>query len=408
MSPVSAVIAFLSLCALTGCVSYSFKEVDTTTPIQARHDIPEHELLDVGIVVFDPGIPADEKQREEEGVYPQVRKAESRYIPFTLKETLQNTAQWGAVRVIPTGTNSVDVQVRGKIIHSDGETLTLDIEAKDASGREWLKKRYTYSTSEYAYSEDLPVKDMDPFQDIYDTIANDLLAARNRLSSNDIQDIRIISELKFAGDLSPYAFKESLSRNDEGDYEIQRLPARGDPMLTRVRGIRQREYMFIDTLDAYYANFYRGMQGPYKDWREASYDETVALQEIKGSALKRMLLGAASVIGGFALAAGSESAASSAVGNIAVLGGAAALATGVDKYSQSQIHADALEELGASFEAEAKPRVVELEDKTVTLTGSLEAQFKEWRRMLKEIYETETGFSLGNRAHGEPQQTRNL
>jgi hypothetical protein len=166
--------------------------------------------------------------------------------------------------------------------------------------------------------------------------------------------------------------------------------------------------MFIDTLDAYYANFYRGMQGPYKDWREASYDETVALQEIKGSALKRMLLGAASVIGGFALAAGSESAASSAVGNIAVLGGAAALASGVDKYSQSQIHADALEELGASFEAEAKPRVVELEDKTVTLTGSLEAQFKEWRRMLKEIYETETGFSLGNGAHGEPQQTRNL
>lgn len=179
-------------------------------------------------------------------------------------------------------------------------------------------------------------------------------------------------------------------------------------MLKRVRAIRQREYLFIDTLDAHYAGFYRGMQGPYQDWRELSYDETVALKEIKGSALKRMLIGAASVIGGIGLAAGGESGASGTVGNIMVLGGAAVLASGVDKYSQSQIHADALEELGASFEAEAKPRVVELENKTVTLTGSVEAQFKKWRRLLKKIYATETGFAIGHDARGGPRQTQDL
>jgi hypothetical protein len=391
MTKLSSAVTLLLVGALTACATQTVRQVDATGPIQAQHDIPERELLDVGIVVFDPGVARDEELQE--GVYPEVRKAESRYIPFTLKETLQNTGHWGAVRVIPTGTSSVDLLVRGEIIDSDGETLTIEVEAEDASGREWLTKHYTQRASKYSYSEDMPVQNMDPFQDIYDTIANDLLAAKQRLSSEDIQAIRNISELKFAGDLSPYAFDEYLSESSQGNYEIKRLPARDDPMLARLRAIRQREYLFIDTLDAHYADFYRDMQRPYEDWRELNYDETVARQEIKGSALKRMLIGAASVIGGIAMAAGGESAAANTVGNVMVLGGAAAFASGLDKNSQSSIHADALEELGNSFEAEVKPRVVDLEGKTVTLTGSVEAQFKEWRRLLKKIYVTETGFA---------------
>ncbi len=35
-------------------------------------------------------------------------------------------------------------------------------------------------------------------------------------------------------------------------------------MLERVEKVRQREYLFIDTLDEYYENFYRKMHGPYQ------------------------------------------------------------------------------------------------------------------------------------------------
>jgi hypothetical protein len=36
---------------------------------------------------------------------------------------------------------------------------------------------------------------------------------------------------------------------------------------------------------------------------------------------------------------------------------------------------------------------VELEGQTVTLSGSAEAQYEEWRRLLKDIYAAETGFA---------------
>jgi hypothetical protein len=35
--------------------------------------------------------------------------------------------------------------------------------------------------------------------------------------------------------------------------------------------------------------------------------------------------------------------------------------------------------------------VVEIEGKTVTLTGTVEAQYEEWQRLLREIYTAETG-----------------
>ena len=55
------------------------------------------------------------------------------------------------------------------------------------------------------------------------------------------------------------------------------------------------------------------------------------------------------------------------------------------------MHAEALREVGESFDAEAEPMVVELEGQTRRLTGSAEERFREWRRLLREIYARETG-----------------
>ena len=82
---------------------------------QATVHIPETELLDVGIRVFDPGIPKniedDEEALAKKRIYPDLRKAEARYVPTLLRETLEATAQWGAVRVIPNTAEFVDVIV---------------------------------------------------------------------------------------------------------------------------------------------------------------------------------------------------------------------------------------------------------------------------------------------------------
>jgi hypothetical protein len=55
------------------------------------------------------------------------------------------------------------------------------------------------------------------------------------------------------------------------------------------------------------------------------------------------------------------------------------------------MHSDSLKQLGESFQAEVQPMVVEVEGRTLQLKGTAEEQYHEWRRLLKELYENETG-----------------
>jgi hypothetical protein len=51
----------------------------------------------------------------------------------------------------------------------------------------------------------------------------------------------------------------------------------------------------------------------------------------------------------------------------------------------------ALDELGQSLEAEITPQVIELEDRSVMLSGNVEDQYAQWREILGDIYRTEIG-----------------
>ena len=74
-----------------------------------------------------------------------------------------------------------------------------------------------------------------------------------------------------------------------------------------------------------------------------------------------------------------------------MLGGGLLAKSGLDKRNEAQIHVQALEELGASLQAEVTPQVIELEDSTVTLTGNVEQQYAQWRSVLADIYRAEIG-----------------
>lgn len=390
--PFRLIPLLLSIVSLFACASLNSPNIDATPAIKAQADIPEDELLDVGIVLFDPGIPEDAKQLKEKGIFAQVRKAEARYLPYSLKTTLEDTGHWGAVRVVPTDKAAVDVLIAGEIIASDGETLSMAITVRDASARLWLSEEYTVHVDENAYSEP-KLGNEDPFQAIYNSIANDILEARNRLTKQDIHTLRTISELRFASDLFPHYFGEHLRMQDQQWYTINRLPAQDDPMLQRIRKIRERDYMLIDTLDLYYAEFYRDMAQPYRDWRKNSLEERMALREVQRSANQRLLLGAATIIAGL-FGASQNNQFISTAGTFGVIGGAAVFKSGLDRQAESKIHVQAMEELGESFQAEVEPLVVDVEGKTLTLSGSAEAQYEQWRELLRRIYATETGFDI--------------
>jgi hypothetical protein len=383
-------IWILSLAILTvGCAPARQVKYDSVEVVQAETEIAELALLDVGILIFDPGV--DEDQEVAEGfVFPDVRRAEARYMPYHLKKTLEGTGLWGSVWVIPERSEAVDLLIWGRVDHSDGLQVELRIAAWDSTGREWLNKVYKTKIPEKAYSK---YRDLtqDPYQNVYNEIANDLIQERQRLANKELQTIRDVTELRFASELVPAAFGEHLAEED-GMYTILRLPATDDPMVMRMRAVREREYTFVDTLNEYYASLYYELGQPYEDWRKMSREETINYKELKRSARMRQLLGLAAILGAVAYEANGGG--NSAITNTSILGGIEGIRSGFGKSSEANLHGESIKELGSSFDAEAEPLVVEVEGQTRRLTGNVEEQYREWRRMLQEIYSSETGFVL--------------
>lgn len=375
---------------VSACETHTIKTTSYTPIIQDSQNISEEFLLDVGVALFDPGL--DEiKKSEEDTVNHEIRVAESRYAPYLLAETLQRSGNWGIVRLMPNSASPMDVLVEGTILQSNGEVMSLRIEVTDAIGREWYTKVYEEEISRFSYEPSERQKS-DPFQVIYNNIANDLLAYRQRnISEQQITEIRTVSELLFAERFSPEMFGGYLSQDRRGNYQLASLPAESDPVLERVRDIRERDFMFIDTVQDYYATYVRQMRLPYDSWREQSYHETVDLRELRDSARRQFIAGTAMVLGGLAAASGGSNYATQTGGIIGVGAGAYMIKSGFDKQAEARIHMEALEELGQSLENEVAPRVINLEDRTITLTGSVEEQYSQWREILADLYAEDRG-----------------
>ena len=385
-------IAGMGLLALmlAACNTHTVKTTSYTPIVQDSQNVPENLLLDVGVAVFDPGIDEIAK-RDEETTNHEIRVAESRYAPFLLAETLQRSANWGIVRLMPNNESPMDVIVNGTILQSDGEAMQIRIAVTDSSGREWYAKVYSELISQFSY-EPSQRQQADPFQVIYNKISNDLLEYRKRnLTDQQIVEVRTISELLFARRFSPEVFDSYLTTNRQGNLAITALPAETDPVLQRVRDIRERDFMFIDTVQDYYATYVRQMRLPYDTWRALSYDETIELRELRASANRRFVAGAAAVLGGLAAATSGGNYATQTGGAIGVGAGAYLIKSGFDKRAEAKLHSDALEELGESLENEVAPRVFSLDDRTITLTGSVEEQYAQWKEVLADIYASEVG-----------------
>lgn len=386
--PVAVVVALcfsLAGCNTTTVKTSSYEQVALETEVT-----PEELLLDVGVGIFNPG--TDAISVEEEGVFPEIRAAEARFIPYQLVETLQHTGNWGVVRVIPDRLSEMDVWVDGEILKSDGENLWLRVTVEDSTGKRWFSKKYTEVAGKYSY-DDSTSQGREPFQKLYNQVANDMLAYRSLLKAGEIRTIRTVAELKFARDFSPELFHDYLALDEKGRYAIKRLPAAGDPAMQQLRQVRERDYIFVDTLQQYYASFVNRMEAPYTEWREAFFLESQALKEVKSEANTRLIGGALAVLAGI-LAQGVDSRTANTAGWVGIGAGAAAIQSGLQKREEAKIHVEALEEISASLDSEIQPHSIELEDRTVKLEGTVKEQYGQWRRILKEIHATETGSAV--------------
>ena len=216
------VLRYLTLCSLVlllfaGCTTLgNHRQVDGDERAQkSASEIAEEQLLDVWIELFEPGtLPEDEQ--EASGLSEEIREAEARYMPMRLRDTMEKTGYWGAVRVVPRGTEGAELLVRGIILVSDGEHLEIEITALDGSGREWFNSVYEAQVSLEAYAQAEQSAE-EVFQALYNAIANDLAAYRGMLTADEIVDVRRVAGLRFAVDLAPDAFAGYLERISRGE-----------------------------------------------------------------------------------------------------------------------------------------------------------------------------------------------
>ena len=380
--------------ATAACSVNEVIKAEETELIVAEMPPEESLLLDIGIIQFDQGIPS-KNNSSDSGIYEEIRSAESRYLPYHLKTTLQGTGHWGAVRVIPSLSAFTDVIISGEISESDGEYITLDITVRDARRQTWYRKAYSTQTGVSSYSVNRDRRH-DPYQKVFNDIANDLRAYVAQMSPKSIAEIQQVSELQFFADMSPLAYGEHLATNDDGTVTPVRLPAENDPSVHRLRQIRERDRLVVDTLNEHYANFYYGIAIPYRSWRKTAREESINYRQVKRSAALQTLMGAVVLAGSLAVDTDSGGQQTRRVNrslqNIGIQQGFETMFRGFSRRSEASMHLESIKELSESFGAEAAPMVVSVEGQSRRLTGTAAAQYESWRRLLKQIYESETGF----------------
>ena len=396
LSKIKPAISLLTL-FLLATVNFAFAKTITYENVQiqrAQVELTEEQLLDIGILIFDPNIPEEEREL----IFPEIRKAEARYIPYHLKTTLEDTGFWGGVWVLPEKSEAMDLIVGGRIEVSNGLKVAVRIGVWDITGREWMNKVYETTVSRSAYSQQRDYS-QDPYQSFYNKIANDLLNIRNSLSSPELRRISEIGDLRFAAELVPGVYSDYLMQDEKDIFSAKRLPSENDEMMGRIQNVKEREFVLVDTLNEYYAKLYQDISVPYENWRKLSREEMLTYEDLKRSALKRQLLGAAAILGAIAYEGNSQT--SSYAKQAALYGGIEVIKSGFGMSAEAKVHKESLKELGTSFDTQAKPLIIEIEGQTLRLTGTAQEKFLEWRKLLKQIYTEETGFNISE--NSDPQ-----
>ena len=378
---------------LTGCATYPGHQVpDNVAPIIPGKFLSDSELLNVSIQVFHPGtLPSNQEARR--GLTPEIREAEARFIPIHLKHTLQSTGYWGAVRVVPDNDIGAELLVKGRIEMSDGESIVIDVEVVDARNVVWFSKKYAETARPEEHLGTTPEKE-DAFQDLFNTIANDLAYYRNSLTPAVISEIRQTAILRYSEYIAPDALGGYLTVGPDNCIMIQRLPAGNEPMFDRVKAVKARDDMLVDAINDYYDIYYHDLWEPYADWRKFRQEEVSALRQIERQALAQQIIGITAIVGAIALGVTSDyetSIRTQPLQELLITGGAYSMYSSFQTQQEGQINKDAIEELGGAFSSEAEPLVLNVEGKTVLLTGSAEQQYAKWRTMLRQIYAQETG-----------------
>ena len=318
------------------------------TPIPAQ-DAEGAVPLNVSIAAFDPGVPEDQALHRDLEIFPRIREIEAMLLPFALRQSLLETGEWGAVRIVPEPDDGAELLVTGSIGQSDGQNLALTVRAVDASDRVWLEKTFTGSPDSKQF---------------FSAIAAELAEARAQLTDETLSNVLEISLLRYGMRLAPSAFTGYLNQADDGTFVIERLPASNDPMVARIKLVRETEYVITDAVDEKFRELYVEIASVHELWREYRR-KNVEYQDANASR---------------ALETRSD----------APRGSYEAIKNLYDNYKRDRIIAQEQDSLAVAFNNEVGPKVEAMEARVAELEVWVDRKYAEWYRLLEGLFEAET------------------
>ena len=388
------ILLFITGCATQGSGQYA---VGPGSDQKAANLVKQSSGLSVIIPVFDPGIPDNPDEYERRGVWPELRRAEANRFAVNLKTAVEDTGKFEGVRVAPTTVATGHLYVSGKIVESNGEDVKLQITVVDISGAKRLSKTYSHRVKEYSI-EAPRMAGKDLYEPIFDEIAADIAKTVGKMSDRSVANIQKIEVARYGEAFSPDYFSQFISTNKRGQVKLVSAPALGDSMVGRIDVIRVKDQMFLDSAQADYLSFKQEMDTNYFSWQRQAFVESKAAREAQAKSNAKTVLGALAIIGGAAMVASADSydndtSASADSYDTSVLAGAAvatagvvAVFAGIENSKEAKQHKESLNELGKSLNIELAPRVMKLENQEVELEGTLEEQYVKWRSFLKALY----------------------
>lgn len=306
--------------------------------------------INVSIAIFDPGIPEDYALHQDLDVFPKIRRIESLFLPFVLRETLVESGGWGAVRVVPTADDAAELLISGTIVQSDGENLAVSLRAVDTRGHEWLGA--TYHTE-------------DRYEALFDRFAADLARARDSLDDRTLRGIADLSLMRYSARLVPDAFGDYFEQQPDGTYQLVRLPAAGDPMMARIERVRSVEFVMTDAVDQKYRELHDEIDSVYEIWRKYRrwYANFTAQEALRNDM--------------------AESDASK--------GSYEALRRAYDNYRMNRLAAQEQDRWIVGFNNEISPVIDRIDQRVAELEGWVDDGYDQWTRILGELFEVESG-----------------
>lgn len=382
------------------------------TPQARRFDAPP---LRLAIPLLNTGVPSRQKEQVARRIWPELRNAESVRIAVKLKEAIDHLGTFEEVVVSPDASTSADFYLLARIRLSNGEDMNLSWLLMDATQTAWIPSgcdgssrcwRREHHRLWEGWHDINDAAANDPFDPVYakvaDQIHRKLTDLKRRHERQRKKNERLIakghsprlSELEsaahmrdvvfaayFAPDIYGNAFKEQ-----RGQLKLAYLPSQDDDDWTRIESIRTRDERFATLVSEQYGSLAEQMHRPYSDWQKDNFPLAREARLARREATWSAVAGAIGAAGAVAAAADEDNPNSEKTAAVLAAASAAAIANSVyERKKASAIH-DQINEIGATVQGALRPMVVETQERTVTLTGTAQDQFLQWRALLQELY----------------------